>query len=84
MGTRAPSRKASFLSRKSIGARSTRSARKSVSGRSVKSGRTASVTSEDTEKTKSANILEGQPEVEGDDDVANGEFSPHAPRIANC
>lgn len=84
MGTRAPSRRASFLSRKSIGGRSTRSVRKSVSGRSVKSARTASVTSEDTEKTKSANMLEGQPEVEGDDDVANGSFSLNTSRIAIC
>jgi hypothetical protein len=84
MGTRAPSRRASFLSRKSIGGRSTRSARKSVSGRSAKSGRTASITSEYTEKTNSANKLDGQPEAEGDDDVGNGLSSPDVFRTAIC
>lgn len=67
MGTRAPSRRASFLSRKSVGGRST--GRKSLGGRSV---RGASVTSDDTEKTTPGAKLEGQPEADGDDDVANG------------
>jgi hypothetical protein len=30
------------------------------------------VTSVDTEKTKPGAMLEGQPEADGDDDVANG------------
>lgn len=66
MGTRAPSRRTSFLStgRKSIGGRST--------GRKSETPRTGSVTSVDTEKIKPGAMLEGQPEADGDDDVANG------------
>lgn len=68
MGTAVSSRRASFLSRKSFGGKSSR---KSISGKS-ESGRTNSVTSVDTQKTKPAKRLEGQPEAEGDDDVTNG------------
>lgn len=71
MGTAAPSRRASWISRRSIKSIDARNSRKSVSGRS-EGGRTNSVGSVDTEKTKSGKKLEGQPEAEGDDDVANG------------
>ena len=75
MGTRAPSRRTSFLS---MG----RKSRKSFSGRSTggksESGRTGSVSSDTTEKSMPrpregmGAKLEGQPEAEGDDDVTNG------------
>ena len=53
--------------RKSIGGKST--------GRKAETPRTGSVTSVDTEKTKTGARLEDQPEAEGDDDVANGTFA---------
>lgn len=60
MGTRAPSRRNSLFSRKSISGKST-------------AGRTASVTSNGT--TSAPNRMETQQEAEGDDDVANGEYN---------
>ena len=61
MGTRAPSRRASLFSRKSISGKST-------------SGRTASVVSNGTTRSgPNANRMETQQEAEGDDDVTNGE-----------
>ena len=78
MGTRAQSRRTSFLSmhRKSVAGRSM--SRKSIGGGHVDHGRSEGATTEETDETKSrasealVGKLSKQSEAEGDDDVANG------------
>lgn len=81
MGTRMPSRRASLISRKSFGGRSSlsrrnsmsMSRRNSVSGAGAKSGRESLEVPRERHAAL-APALSTEIEAEGDDDVANGTY----------
>ena len=86
MGTRMPSRRASFISRKSFGGKSSRSRRNSVVGtngspstRASYDGEAAEGATERPRYAARATTLAAEIEADGDDDITNGKLELNPP-----